>query len=46
MRARADVLGGELAVMDVIPHGLCIRLVLPGEELAPGAPEPDAASTL
>jgi signal transduction histidine kinase len=46
MRARADVLHGELAVMDVIPHGLCIRLVLPGEELAPGAPEPVAASTL
>jgi signal transduction histidine kinase len=46
MRARAQALRGELAVLDAIPHGLCIRLVIPGEELAQGASESEAASTL
>ena len=46
MRARADALHGELAVMDAVPHGLCIRLVLSGEALAPAASGPETGSTL
>jgi signal transduction histidine kinase len=46
MRARADALHGELAVMDAVPQGLCIRLVLSGEALAPAAAKPDAGSSL
>lgn len=37
MRARADAIGGELAVMDVAPHGLCVRLVVPCDA-APAEP--------
>lgn len=29
MRSRADAIGGELAVIDIEPHGLCVRLVVP-----------------
>jgi len=46
MRARANALHGELAVVDAAPHGLCIRLVLSGEALAQAAAEPEATSTL
>ena len=46
MRARADALHGELAIMDAVPHGLCIRLVLSGEGLAPAASEPETVSSL
>ncbi|MFM9923083.1 ATP-binding protein [Variovorax sp. H27-G14] len=35
MRARADAIGGELAVMDITPNGLCVRLVVPCEALPP-----------
>ncbi|WP_422086667.1 sensor histidine kinase [Variovorax sp.] len=37
MRARADAIGGELAVMDVAPHGLCVRLLVPSQ--AAGGPQ-------
>jgi signal transduction histidine kinase len=48
MRARADALHGDLAVMDAVPHGLCVRLVLGHEALAPALrdPLPAAASSL
>jgi signal transduction histidine kinase len=48
MRARADALHGDLAVMDAVPHGLCVRLVLGHEALAPVLrdPLPAAASSL
>lgn len=46
MRARADALHGELAVMDVVPHGLCIRLVLSGEALAPADSIPGTGRSL
>jgi signal transduction histidine kinase len=29
MRSRADAIGGDLAIMDIEPHGLCVRLVVP-----------------
>lgn len=45
MRARADALHGELAVMDVAPHGLCVRLVMPCGELPQDRPAHEAAST-
>lgn len=37
MRARADAIGGELAVMDIAPHGLCVRLLVPSQ--AAGSPQ-------
>lgn len=37
MRSRADAIGGELAVMDIAPQGLCVRLVVP---CGVSAPEP------
>lgn len=46
MRARADALGGELAVMDAAPHGLCIRLVLSDTEPAPASAGPETGSSL
>lgn len=35
MRSRADAIGGELAVMDLAPQGLCVRLVVPCEAAPP-----------
>ncbi|MET3375704.1 signal transduction histidine kinase [Variovorax boronicumulans] len=46
MRERADTLHGELAVMDAAPHGLRIRLVMPGEVLPQSAVAAPAESTL
>ena len=46
MRARADALGGELAVMDTEPHGLRVRLVLSDAEAAPAGAGPETASSL
>ncbi|WP_454900575.1 sensor histidine kinase [Variovorax boronicumulans] len=46
MRERADALHGELAVMDAAPHGLRIRLVMPGEVLPQSAVAAPAESTL
>jgi len=46
MRARADALHGELAVMDAVPHGLCIRLVLSDQALAPATSAPETESSL
>jgi signal transduction histidine kinase len=48
MRARADAIGGELAVMDVAPHGLSVRLLVPGEAGAalPAGDRPEPESKL
>ncbi|MDP9881209.1 signal transduction histidine kinase [Variovorax boronicumulans] len=46
MRERADALHGELAIMDAAPHGLRIRLVMPGEVLPQSAVAAPAESTL
>ncbi len=48
MRSRADAFGGELAVMDIAPHGLCVRLVVPCGVLqpAPHSLPPTAESML
>ncbi|MCY1560210.1 hypothetical protein D9M68_973220 [compost metagenome] len=46
MRERADALHGELAVMDVAPHGLRIRLVMPGEVQRPATVAAEVESTL
>lgn len=46
MRARADALNGELAIMDAAPRGLCIRLVLSSDALALAAREPEPESSL
>ncbi len=46
MRERADALHGELAVMDAAPHGLRIRLVMPGEVLPQAAVAAEAERTL
>ena len=46
MRTRADAVHGDLAIMDVAPHGLCIRLLIPCEEAAPGSTQPALASML
>lgn len=46
MRARADAVKGELAVMDVAPHGLCIRLLIPCEEGSPVSAPPESESML
>lgn len=45
MRARADAIGGELAVMDIAPHGLCVRLLVPCEE-APAASTPPPSESM
>lgn len=52
MRARADLLRGELAMMDAAPHGLCVRLVVSceawqsGEGQAVDPPQSEAVGTL
>lgn len=46
MRERADALHGELEVMDVAPHGLRIRLVMPGEVQRPATVAAEVESTL
>lgn len=46
MRARADAIGGELAVMDIAPHGLCVRLLVPCEEAPPASTQPPSESML
>lgn len=46
MRARADAVQGELAVMDVAPHGLCIRLLVPCEAVPSTSLPPESESML
>ncbi|QNK67292.1 sensor histidine kinase [Variovorax sp. PAMC26660] len=46
MRARADAVHGELAVMDCAPHGLCIRLLIPCDEAPPVSVPPESESML
>ncbi|MGJ7615294.1 MULTISPECIES: sensor histidine kinase [unclassified Variovorax] len=48
MRSRADAIGGELAVMDLDPHGLCVRLVVPCQASSsePHSVLPEAESML
>jgi signal transduction histidine kinase len=46
MRARADAVRGELAVMDVAPQGLCIRLLVPCEEATSISLPPESESML
>lgn len=46
MRARAEAMHGELAVMDFAPHGLCIRLLIPCHEVAAASVNPEPESML
>jgi signal transduction histidine kinase len=44
MRTRANAVHGELAITNGVPHGLCVRLLIPCEEAAAGSmPTPIAS---